>query len=75
MFVYGLEGRTGFDLLGGSTGSNLLNPLPAFIQFDDSMFWADDTGIVCSVIMLWCIAIRPQLYGAVINFLHGCIVK
>ena len=36
--VYGLEGSTGFDLLGGSTGSNLLNPLPVFIQFDDSMF-------------------------------------
>ena len=26
--VYGLGGITGFDLLGGSTGSNLLNHLP-----------------------------------------------
>ena len=36
--VYGLEGSTGFDLLGGSTGSNLLNPLPVFIKSDDAMF-------------------------------------
>ena len=35
--VYGLEGSTGFDLLGGSTGSNLLN-LHVFIKCDDSMF-------------------------------------
>ena len=36
--VYALGGSTGFDFLGGSTGSNLLNPLPVFIKFDDSMF-------------------------------------
>ena len=30
---------------------------------------------ICSVLMLRCIAIRPQLHGAVINFLHGCSVK
>ena len=28
--VCGLGGSTGFDLLGGSTGSNLWNPLPVF---------------------------------------------
>ena len=36
--VYGLEGSTGFDLLGGSNGSKLLNPLPVFINLRTPQF-------------------------------------
>ena len=65
--------------LGGSTGFDFLNPLPVFIKFDDSIFlfwaWTDDSDIISSVLMTWCIAMRPQLHGAVINFLHGCSLK
>ena len=46
VFVYGLGGSAGFDLL---------NPLPVFIKFDDSIFlfwaWTDDSGIISSVLM------------------------
>ena len=51
--------------LGGSTGFDLLSPLPVFIKFDDSMFLVLGLNIV----------MKPQLYGAVINFLHGCSLK
>ena len=36
--VYRFGRSTGFDLLGGSTDSNFMNPLPVFIKFDDFMF-------------------------------------
>ena len=37
--------------------------------------WTGDTSIICNVLMLPRIAMRPQLYGTVINFLHGCSEK
>ena len=62
--------------LGGSTGFDFLNPLPIF-DYSIFLFWAwtDGSGIISSVLMQWCIAMRPQLHGAVMNFLHGCSLK
>ena len=78
--VYGLGGSIGFDLLGGCTGSN---PLSRYLFFLYNLMtpcflfgaWTGDTSIICNVLMLRCIAMRPQLYGTVINFLHGCSEK
>ena len=77
--VYCLGGSTGFDLLAGSTSSNLLNRYLFYIYLMTPYFlfgaWTGNTSIIGNVLMLRCIAMRPQFYGNVINFLHGCSEK
>ena len=74
--VYGLE---------GSTGSDFFNTLPCGLKSGKRppvvmttpcpLFWAstDDTSTISSVLILQCIAMRPQLYVAVINIVKHAV--
>ena len=73
--VYGSEGSTGSDffntlpcgLKSGKRPPVMTTPCPLFWA------WTDDTGVICNVLMLRYIAMRPQLYGAVINIVKHAV--